>query len=173
MSEGSDAPRGRFIAPWETSAGGPALSQNSEYFAVVWINASNPHPLPQDSKQYLRSFRVGTAAITAAITFAGVFAISRVLDNFGQSGPGAGVLVITAIPNIVLPFFIVAQTLLVHLHGRASWRSMCIPRWRGCSMDIDRPFRRGVCARCSWSGMLGWAVSCFVLRHKRLRVNSS
>jgi hypothetical protein len=66
---------------------------------------------------------LGAAATAVAITVAGVFAISKVLDHFGQSGPGAGVLVITAIPNIILPFFIVALTLLMHLHGRASWRT--------------------------------------------------
>jgi hypothetical protein len=66
---------------------------------------------------------LGAVAITVVITVAGVFAISKVLDHFDQSGPGAGVLVITAIPNIILPFFIVALTLLMHLHGRASWRT--------------------------------------------------
>lgn len=65
---------------------------------------------------------LGATATAGAITVAGVFAISKVLDHFGQSGPGAGVLVITAIPNIILPFFIVL-TLLTHLHGRASWRT--------------------------------------------------
>ena len=63
---------------------------------------------------------LGAAATALAITVAGVFVISKVLDNFGQSGPGAGVLVITAIPNIIVPFFIVALTLLMHLYGRAS-----------------------------------------------------
>src|SRR5260370_25624473 len=66
---------------------------------------------------------LGAGAISAGITVAGVFAISKVLDHFGQSGPGAGVLVITDIPNIILPFFIVALTLLMHLHGKASWRT--------------------------------------------------
>jgi hypothetical protein len=116
---------------------------------------------------------LGAVAITVIITVAGVFAISKVLDHFGQSGPGAGVLVITAIPNIILPFFIVALTLLMHLHGRASWRTPTFAfvvgavatwMWIGPFDAVFAPVVLG-------TGMLAWVISCFMLRRKRLGVN--
>src|SRR5579872_2133091 len=66
---------------------------------------------------------LGAAAIALSVTVASILTISKILDHLGQSGPGAGVLVVTAVPNIIVPFFIVALTLLVNLHGRTSWRT--------------------------------------------------
>src|ERR1700722_173890 len=113
------------------------------------------------------------AAIAAvAIAVAGVFAISKVLDHLGQSGPGAGVLVITAIPNIILPFFIFALTLLMHLHGRASWKTppfafvvgaVATWMWIGPFDAVFAPVVLG-------TGILAWGISCFMFRRKRLRV---
>jgi hypothetical protein len=116
---------------------------------------------------------LGAVAITVVIAVAGVFAIVKVLDHFGQSGPGAGVLVITAVPNIILPFFIVALTLLMHLHGRASWRiptfalvvgAVATWMWIGPFDAIFAPLVLG-------TGMLAWGISCFMLRRKRPGVN--
>jgi hypothetical protein len=116
---------------------------------------------------------LGAVAITVVIAVAGVFAIVKILDHFGQSGPGAGVLVITAVPNIILPFFIVALTLLMHLHGRASWRiptfalvvgAVATWMWIGPFDAIFAPLVLG-------TGMLAWGISCFMLRRKRPGVN--
>lgn len=116
---------------------------------------------------------LGAVAITVVIAVAGVFAIVKMLDHFGQSGPGAGVLVITAVPNIILPFFIVALTLLMHLHGRASWRiptfalvvgAVATWMWIGPFDAIFAPLVLG-------TGMLAWGISCFMLRRKRPGVN--
>jgi hypothetical protein len=116
---------------------------------------------------------LGAGAISVGITVAGVFAISKVLDHFGQSGPGAGVLLITAIPNIILPFFIVAVTLLMHLHGKTSWRTPTFAfivgavatwMWIGPFDAVFAPVVLG-------TGMLAWGITCFVLRRERLRVN--
>jgi hypothetical protein len=116
---------------------------------------------------------LGAASITVAVTIAGVFAISKGLEHFGQSGPGAGVLVITAIPNIIVPFFIVALTLLMHFHGRTSWRTPTFAFvlgavatwiWIGPFDAVFAPVVLG-------TGMLAWGISCFVLRRKHLRVN--
>ena len=111
---------------------------------------------------------LGAAAISVAIAVAGVLAISKVLDYLGQSGPGAGVLVITAIPNMIVPFFIVVLTLLVHLHGRASWRTPTFAfvvgavatwMWIGPWDAMFAPFVLG-------TGMVAWGISCFMLRQK-------
>jgi len=116
---------------------------------------------------------LGAVAITVVVTVAGVFAISKVLDHFGQSGPGAGVLVITAIPNIILPSFIVALTLLMHLHGQASWKTptfafvmgaLATWMWIGPFDAVFAPVVLG-------TGMLAWGISSFMLRRKRLQGN--
>jgi len=116
---------------------------------------------------------LGATAITVAITIAGVFAISKALEHFGQSGPGAGVLVITAIPNIILPFFIVALTLLMHIHGRTSWRTPTFAFVLGAVatwMWIG-PFDAAFAPVVLGTGMLSWGITCFVLRRKPVRVN--
>jgi len=116
---------------------------------------------------------LGAAIFAVGITVAAVFAISKVLDHFGQSGPAAGVLIIMAIPNIILPFFIVALTLLMHLHGRASWRTptyafvvgaVTIRVWIGPFGVFFAPVVLG-------TALLAWGISCFMLHRKRLRAN--
>ena len=117
---------------------------------------------------------LGAAVLAIGITAAAVFAISKVFDNFGQSGPVAGVLVITAIPNIILPFFIVALTFLMHLHGQASWRTptfalvvgvIAIRIWIGPYGVFFAPVILG-------TAVLAWGISCFMLHRKRLRAKS-
>ena len=111
---------------------------------------------------------LGAVAITVVITVAGVFGISKVLDHFGQSGPGAGVLVVTAILNIILPLLIVALMLLMHLHGRASWRTPTFAfvvgavatwMWIGPFDAVFAPVVLG-------TGMVAWGISCFMLWRK-------
>lgn len=116
---------------------------------------------------------LGAAATALAITVGGVFAISKALDHFGESGLGEGVLVIAAIPNIFLPFFIVALTFLIHLHGRASWKTPTFALvlgaiatwiWIGPFDEVFAPVVLG-------TGMLAWGISCLMLRPKRVRVS--
>ena len=115
---------------------------------------------------------LGAAIVAVGITGAAVFAISKVLNNFGQSGPVAGVLVITAIPNIILPSFVVALTLLMHLHGQASWRTPTVALvvgavgiriWIGPFGVFFAPVVLGL-------AVVAWGLSCFMLRRKRVRV---
>ncbi len=164
----------RCFANRKTRTGGLALSSERGCGTVGSINGRNPRPLSQDSSTAgVRSRDTRAAATSVAITVAGVFAISKALDHFGQSGPGAGVLVITAIPNIILPFFIVALTLLMHLHGRASWRTPtfafvvgAVATWMWIG-PFDAVFAPAVLG----TGILAWGISCLMLRRKRLRVN--
>jgi len=111
---------------------------------------------------------LGAAATSLAITVAGVFAISKILDHSGESGPGAGVLVVTAIPNIIVPFFIVSLTLLTHLHGRTSWRTPtfafvvgAVATWMWIG-PFDAVFAPAVLG----TGMVAWGMSYFMLRQK-------
>jgi hypothetical protein len=116
---------------------------------------------------------LGAAAAALAITVASVFAISKVLDHFDQSGPGAGVLVITAVPNIILPFFIVALTVLMHLHGQVSWRTPTFALVAGAVatwMWIG-PFEAVFAPVVLGTGILAWGISCFMLRRKRPQVS--
>ena len=116
---------------------------------------------------------LGAAATAVSITVAGVFVISKVLDHFGESGPGAGVLVITAVPNIILPSFIVALTLLMHLHGQASWKTPTFAFVIGALatwMWIG-PFDAAFAPVVLGTGMLAWGISSFMLRRKRLQGN--
>ncbi len=84
----------------------------------------------------------------------------------GQSGPGAGVLVITAVPNIVLPSFIAALTLLMRMHGRTSWivptfafvvGATATWMWIG---PFDAVFAPAVLG----TGVLAWGISCLMVR---------
>lgn len=117
---------------------------------------------------------LGAAIVAVGITVAAVFAISKVFENFGQSGPVAGVAAITAIPNIILPFFIVALTLLMHLHGQTSWRTptfafvvgaVGIRVWIGPFGVFFAPVVFGV-------AVVAWGISCFMLHRKHVRANS-
>jgi hypothetical protein len=116
---------------------------------------------------------LGAAATAVAITVAGVFAVMKVLDHFGQSGLGAGILVVTAIPNIILPSFIAALTLLMHLHGSASWRTPTFAFAVGAvsTWMWTGPFGARFAPAILGTGALAWGISCFVLRRKRLRAN--
>jgi hypothetical protein len=116
---------------------------------------------------------LGAAAAALAITLGGVFAISIVLDHFDQSGPGSGVLIITAIPNIILPFFIVALTVLMHLHGQVSWRTPTFALIAGAIatwMWIG-PFEAVFAPVVLGTGILAWGISCFMLRPKRRQLS--
>jgi hypothetical protein len=111
---------------------------------------------------------VGATTVAFGITIAAVLTISRVLDRYDQSGPGAGVLVVTAVPNILLPSFIIALTLLVNLHGQASWKTptaafligaIATWKWVGPFGITFAPVVLGV-------AMVAWGVSCFMLYRK-------
>jgi hypothetical protein len=111
---------------------------------------------------------VGAIAVALGLTIAGVFTLSKVLDKLDESGPGAGVLLITAIPNIAVPTFIVALSILVKFHGQASWKIPTIAFllatiatwiWIG---PLDLVFAPVVLG----TGAVAWAISCLMLRQK-------
>jgi hypothetical protein len=62
------------------------------------------------------------ASAIGATTLAvlGVFTLGFLV---GADGPGAGVLIICAIPNIAVPAFVVSFSVLVNLHHPTSWRT--------------------------------------------------
>ena len=112
---------------------------------------------------------LAAAATALAITVVGVIAISKVLDHFGQSVPGAGVLVVIAIPNIIVPFFIVVLTVLMHLHGQVSWRTPTFGLVAGAvaTWIWIGPFEAVFAPVVLGTGILAWGISCFMLRRKR------
>ena len=114
---------------------------------------------------------LAAAAVAVGITVAAVFAISKLLEHLGQSGPVAGVLVITAIANIILPFFIVALTLLMRSHGQASWRTPTfafVVGFVGTRIWIG-PFGAFFAPVVLGTAVVAWGISCFMLYRKRLR----
>ena len=110
----------------------------------------------------------GAVVVSLAATVAGVFTISKILDHLEQSGPGAGVFLVTAIPNIIVPTFIAALTFLVHTYRQTSWKTptfaflvgvLATWIWIG---SIDFTFTPIVLG----TGALTWIVSCLMLRRK-------
>jgi hypothetical protein len=66
----------------------------------------------------------GSALVGLALAALGVFTLDLLLRKLGGvDGPGAGVLIICAIPNIAIPAFVSCFSILLNWHHAISWRS--------------------------------------------------
>lgn len=110
------------------------------------------------------------ASVIGAATLAvlGVFMLDFLV---GADGPGAGVLIICAIPNIAVPAFVVSFSVLVNLHHHTSWRTPtsafaagAILLWVWGHFGVrDIPF---VAIVLLGTGAIAWLACCWLLGRK-------
>ena len=120
------------------------------------------------------------ASAVAAVASAalGVLTLDFLLEKFhAADGPGAGVLIVCAIPNIAVPAFVSCFSILSNWHHTTSWRTptfafvlgaALVGVWAPFRMDVNdflfAPFVLG-------TGAVAWIVSCWLL-HRKLSANS-
>src|SRR5690242_15190015 len=111
---------------------------------------------------------IGALVASSGLTGAAVLVLGKLLGPEG--GPGAGVLIIMAIPNIAIPSLIAAFSFLVNQHHRASWKTptlaffiAAIATWRFLRLGVgDIGFAPAVLG----TGALACGITCFILRQR-------
>jgi hypothetical protein len=108
------------------------------------------------------------ALISLGLTASVGFILSKLLGSLNEIGPGAGVLVITAIPNIVIPAFVALLSALVNLHHSAFWRIPVSGFLVGCAATWIwiGPFELAFAPVVLGTGAIACVVACLMLQGK-------
>jgi hypothetical protein len=121
---------------------------------------------------------LASAVAAVALVALGVLTLDFLLEKFHVAdGPGAGVLIVCAIPNIAVPVFVACFSILINWHHTTSWRTPTVAFALGATLvGVWAPFRMDVndflfAPFVLGTGAVAWIVSCWLL-HRKLNANS-
>ncbi|MFZ0295800.1 MAG: hypothetical protein WAL52_19470 [Candidatus Sulfotelmatobacter sp.] len=107
-----------------------------------------------------------SSALAVGSAAAGVFVLDFILQRVeGGIGLGGGVLIVCAVPNIAIPFFVFAFSALINLHHPTSWPTPTLA-FALCAILtwVWIPFSVGFAPVVLGTGAIAWFVSCLLLR---------